>query len=99
MSDTDITGDDVRRLARFARLQLTSEEISAFVVQLREILTFARTIQSVDTSGVDSLSAPSSSAVRQDEPQPSLGRETAISGAAEADPDTGLFKVPRVLGA
>ena len=94
----DMTEDDVRRLAQLARLELTEDEIAAFVTQLGEILAFARTIQSVGSAGGDTVRPPSSSAGREDTAQPSLPRDMAISGAADADPATGLFKVPRVLG-
>ena len=81
------TAEDVRRLAKLARLELSPAEIDAFARQLAEILELARQVQTVDTAaiiaGAEHVLAPAAPA-REDVVQPSL-------------PADGLFKVPRVL--
>jgi aspartyl-tRNA(Asn)/glutamyl-tRNA(Gln) amidotransferase subunit C len=94
-----LTRADVERIAALARLQLTGDEANVFAVQLTEILAYAEQVQAVDTSGVSAPeSAGASRAVRVDEPRSSFDRTQLLSQAPAADPTTGLFKVPRVIG-
>lgn len=93
--------DDLVRVARLARLSLTTEEQGLFTRQLAEIIRHIEHIQSVDTSQVPPASHPSAEtggAWRDDEVRPSIGREHALDAAPDADRETGFFKVPRVLG-
>jgi aspartyl-tRNA(Asn)/glutamyl-tRNA(Gln) amidotransferase subunit C len=95
------SADEVLRLARLARLELSSEEIDLFTRQLREILAFAQQVNAVDTSSIAdappaSRAAPADT-LRDDAVVPSLERNAVLSMAPEADTETGLFKVPRVF--
>jgi aspartyl-tRNA(Asn)/glutamyl-tRNA(Gln) amidotransferase subunit C len=68
-----------------------------FARQLEEILTWAESLQALDTSGVPPMSHPQrTSALREDEPRAGLDRESALGAAPDAG--DGLFRVPRVLG-
>jgi len=96
---TTFTQADVERVARLARLELTSDEKDLFARQLAEILAYAEQIQRVPTDGVPPTShAGDTAMMRQDEVRPSLPREASLASAPDADVDAGLFKVPRVLG-
>lgn len=52
----DLTRDDVLKLARLARLQLTDEEIEGFQHELAEILGYVDQLQSVDVAGLEPTS-------------------------------------------
>ena len=92
-----VTEATVEHVARLARLSLTDEERRLFARQLEEILTWAESLQALDTSGVPPMSQPGEiSSLREDEPQRSLERESVLEGAP--DPAEGLFRVPRVMG-
>ena len=94
------TRDDVLRLARLARLDLAEDEIALFARQLGDILAFARQVESVDTTtAMPASSGIDAAALRDDIIQPSLERTAVLAEAPGADPDAGLFKVPRVLNA
>lgn len=96
---TTFTEEEVRRLARLARLDLDTREVERFSQQLGDILEFARQVQAVDTSAVSE--EPASQAVpplRDDTRVASLRREEVLSAAAAHDTTSGLIKVPRVLG-
>jgi aspartyl-tRNA(Asn)/glutamyl-tRNA(Gln) amidotransferase subunit C len=97
---SDFTREDVERIARLARLELTEAEIALITPQLSSFLAYAEQVQQVDTSGVPPTSHPFGTlgAWRDDTPQPSLPRSEALSQAPDADERAGLFKVPRVLG-
>ena len=90
--------DEVQRVARLARLALTGEEIDLFARQLAGILAYAEQIAAVDTSRAHLDAAPPDTPLRDDVAQPSLERDTVLEAAPDADRESGLFKVPRVLG-
>ena len=97
----NISEQDVRRIARLARLELTPDEVRRFAAQLAEILEYADQVQQVDTShisGQDAAAAPPPQPLRDDEVRPGLSRADALANAPEADREGGLFTVPRVLG-
>ena len=94
-----LSADDVRRLARLARLDLDEEEVRLFARQLGDILDFARQVQAVDTTGAPApADAVPATPLRPDAVRPSLPKDDVIGEAPAADPSTGLFTVPRVLG-
>ena len=91
------TVETVDHVARLAHLSLRDEERQVFARQLDEILAYAESIQTLDTTAVPPMShALTSEVLRDDEPAPSLDSETVL--AAAPDPAEGLFRVPRVLG-
>jgi aspartyl-tRNA(Asn)/glutamyl-tRNA(Gln) amidotransferase subunit C len=96
----DFTREDVERIARLARLELTEHEKALLTPQLSSFLAYAEHVQEVATSGVPPTSHPLGMAGswREDTSRPSLPRDEALAQAPEADLAAGLFKVPRVLG-
>lgn len=48
-----LTRDDVLKLARLARLDLTDEEVESFSNELSEILQYVEQLQGVDVSGLE----------------------------------------------
>jgi aspartyl-tRNA(Asn)/glutamyl-tRNA(Gln) amidotransferase subunit C len=95
----DFTREDVERIARLARLELTEHEKTLLTPQLSSFLAYAEQVQQIATAGVPPTSHPLAtvSAWRDDVPQPSLDRTEAVAQAPEGDIERGLFKVPRVL--
>lgn len=91
-----VTVDVVEHVARLARLSLTPEEKERFARELQEILSYAETIQALDTESVEPMShAAATGALRDDDPRPSLDRERVLAEAPDAE--AGLFRVPRVI--
>jgi aspartyl-tRNA(Asn)/glutamyl-tRNA(Gln) amidotransferase subunit C len=92
-----VTEDTVAHVARLAQLSLTAEERAMFARQLDGILAYAESIQALDTAAVEPMSHVSGEGLlRPDRPDPSLDRERVLAEAPDAD--SGLFRVPRVLG-
>lgn len=96
---SNLSRQDVERIAELARLELTSEELDLFTKQLGDILTYVEQIRALDTTGV----APTSQVLnrpvdRDDVPGPTLSRSELLSNAPDAALESGLFKVPRVIG-
>ncbi|WP_324669813.1 Asp-tRNA(Asn)/Glu-tRNA(Gln) amidotransferase subunit GatC [Geochorda subterranea] len=92
-----ITPDEVRHVARLARLELSEEEVARFTRQLGEILQAARRLQELDTEGVDPTfyPLPLRNVFRPDEVRPSLPRERVLQNAPEVEAD--MFRVPRII--
>ncbi len=94
---TRVTVETLAHVARLARLSLADAEQATFARQLDEILAYAESIQDLDLEDVPPMShAHVSDALRADEPQPSLARETVLEQAPDAQ--DGFFRVPRVIG-
>ncbi len=51
-----LTSDEVKHIAKLARLKLTDEEVDKFGTQLSDILTNAKMLDEVDTSNVEPVS-------------------------------------------
>ncbi len=94
-----LTQKDVQRVAELARLELTGDELDLFTRQLGDILTYVEQIRSLDTTGVPPTSHVLNRPVdRDDTLTPSLSREDLLANAPDAAHESGLFKVPRVIG-
>ena len=92
-----VTAETVEHVAKLAQLSLTAEEKETFARQLDQILTYAESIQVLDTAAVEPMSHVAGSGVlRADEPRPGVDRETVLAEAPDAE--AGLFRVPRVIG-
>lgn len=94
-----LTKQDVQRIADLARLELSGDELDLFTRQLGDILTYVEQIRALDTTGV----APTSQVLnrpvdRDDVPAPTLSRADLLGNAPDAAMESGLFKVPRVIG-
>lgn len=94
-----LSREDVTRIAELARLELTTDELDLFTRQLGDILTYVEQIRALDTTGV----APTSQVLnrpveRDDVPEPTLSRAQLMGNAPDAAVESGLFKVPRVIG-
>lgn len=93
-----MTEEDVYKLAKLARLQLTPAEVAHLGPQIDRILEFAGQLSALDTEDV----APMATALdvnnrwRDDVRQPSLDRQDALSNAPRHD--SSCFLVPAVLG-
>ena len=96
-ADSPLGEIQARGIARLARLTLTDEETRRYAAQLSDILTYARDLQGLDTTGIEpfSYALPISDPMRPDEPVMSMSPEQALSNA----PATvhGCFRVPAVL--
>ena len=94
-----VTLETVDHVARLAHLSLTAQERETFTRQLEQVLAYAESIQALDVSRVEPMSHAAATGVfREDVVREGLPRETVLAAAPDADPESGLFRVPRVLG-
>jgi aspartyl-tRNA(Asn)/glutamyl-tRNA(Gln) amidotransferase subunit C len=92
-----LTLKEVEHIANLARLELTDEEKARYRQQLSAILDYFAQLRELDTSGIPPTSSvlPPRSALREDEPRPSLSLEELLRNAP--DTEAGQFRVPPVL--
>ena len=92
--------DEVLRVAALAHLELTEDEVALFGRQLTGILGYVEQVRAVDTAGV----APTSHVLdrppldRTDAARDGLSRPDALGNAPDPARESGLFRVPRVIG-
>jgi aspartyl-tRNA(Asn)/glutamyl-tRNA(Gln) amidotransferase subunit C len=100
MSDSGhkITDDDVRHVAKLARLALPEEKLKKLTEQLESILEYVAQIGRVDTSGVEPMAhaLPLHNVLREDVVGPGLPLEQVLQNAPDVDGP--FFKVPKVIG-
>lgn len=98
MDTVSLTAEDVARLGRLARIELTEAEQSELAPQLSVILEAVATVSELDTADVPPTSHPEplTNVFRADQPVPSLPVAEALAMAPAAEDDR--FRVPRILG-
>lgn len=92
-----LTQEDIRRLCRLARVEITAEEIADVSAKLSSIVAMVDQLQAVDTKGVEPMAHPLDRPQRlredrvTDTDRRSLYQQNA--GAVER----GLYLVPKVI--
>jgi aspartyl-tRNA(Asn)/glutamyl-tRNA(Gln) amidotransferase subunit C len=92
-----ISLDEVRHVARLARLDLNENEIMSFQVELNALIGHFSDIQGIDVTGIQ----PQTHAVAlqnvwgDDVPFPSIARDLALRSAPMTK--AGLFLVPAII--
>ena len=92
-----LTSDDIKRVAKLARLGLTDVETTETLAQLNSILELVDQMQQIDTSGVAPLAHPLElrQTLRADAISETNQRDKFQAIAPQAD--AGLYLVPRVV--
>ena len=92
-----LTNDEVRHIARLARIVLTDEEVERFREQLSGILDHFNVLNEIDTEGVPptAQSFDLSNVQREDVVRPSLPREEVLRNAPRIE--DGYIRVRAVL--
>lgn len=92
-----LSNDQVTKIARLARLNLTPDEIARFSHELTIILKYIDQLRQVDTTAVSPgvQSHENAGRLREDTVVPSLPQAQALQNAPEAK--GGFLVVPKVL--
>lgn len=98
MAQAKITPEDVRHVARLARLSMDEHQLRQFAGQLESILEYVATIDQVDIEHVEPLAhpLPLTNVLRDDLPANPLPLADVLRNAPETDGP--FFKVPKVIG-
>lgn len=92
-----VTLEDVRAVARLARLRFAAEEEERLTGELNRILEYMEKLNELDTEGVEPTShvVPITNAFRADEVESFTGIEALLEAAPEKK--EGYFKVPKII--
>lgn len=92
-----IDQEQVRKVAKLARLELDEREVEEFSGQLSAILGYFEKMDELDTEGVEPLAhcLPISNVLRKDVVRESLGTDAVLANSPQRDGD--FFKVPKIL--
>ena len=90
--------DDVKHVAKLARLALPDDRLVKLTGELESILGYIDKLAEVDTSGVEPMAhaLPVHNVLREDVPQDALPLDKVLQNAPETDGP--FFKVPKVIG-
>ena len=92
-----IDKQQVEKVAKLARLDLSEAEVGEFSDQLNAVIEYVEKMNELDTEGVEPLAhcLPVHNVFRDDEIKPSLGTDAVLKNAPQRD--DGFFKVPKIL--
>jgi aspartyl-tRNA(Asn)/glutamyl-tRNA(Gln) amidotransferase subunit C len=92
-----LSPDDVKRIARLARIETSDAEAQATQAQLNTIFDLIATMQAVDTRGVSPMAHAQEVTQRlRDDVVTETDRHTAFQAVAPAV-ENGLYLVPKVI--
>ncbi len=92
-----LSPDDVRRIARLARIEVSAAEVENTRNQLNGILGFVEQLQSVDTTGIAPMSHAVDVVQRLREDRVTEGDRRADFQAIAPETEAGLYLVPKVI--
>ena len=92
-----ISADDVRKVAKLARLNLPDDKIATYTGQLESILGYVSQLEQVDTTGVPETTraVEVTNVTRQDGVDPTPVREEILNQAPQREGN--FFRVPKIL--
>ncbi len=92
-----LTPEEVRHIARLARVGLSDAEMPRLQSQLSQILDYFRRLQEVNTENVPPTAQTLAmhNVMRDDEPQPSMDKEEVLANAPQREDDH--FRVRAIL--
>jgi aspartyl-tRNA(Asn)/glutamyl-tRNA(Gln) amidotransferase subunit C len=92
-----VSNEQVRHIARLARIAMTDAEIARLAPELNNILGWVEQLGEVDTDGVEPLTAVIDQTLRLREDAVTDGdcRDAVLANAPEAQ--HGFFAVPKVI--
>lgn len=93
----EITKQEVEKVAKLARLEITPAENEAFARQLSQILTHVEKLKQYDTKGIEPTATVLGqvNVFREDVVRPSLPVDKALGNAPEREADG--FSVPKII--
>lgn len=92
-----VTAENVKKVARLARIRMSEEEIDKYTPQLNNILGWIEQLSEVDTDHVEPLAnvVDSELQLREDEKTEGDNQGAVLAGAPEQT--SGFFVVPKVV--
>ncbi|MBQ2645223.1 Asp-tRNA(Asn)/Glu-tRNA(Gln) amidotransferase subunit GatC [bacterium] len=91
-----ITKEEVKHVAKLARLELTDAEIEKYSEQLGNILKYVEQMNEIDTTGIEPMphAIPITNVMREDEVKYEQTKEELMKNAPYEE--DGFFRVPKI---
>ena len=92
-----ITSDDVRKVAKLARLEIHDDQVETYTSQLEKILGYVAELEKIETENVPPTTRAVEvvNVVREDSVRASTIREELLAQAPQREGD--FFRVPKIL--
>jgi aspartyl-tRNA(Asn)/glutamyl-tRNA(Gln) amidotransferase subunit C len=100
-AENALTAEQVRHVAKLARLRLSAEEVGHYAGQLSAILGYIAKLNELNVEGVEPMAhaLDRANVFRDDVPPPEgLGMDVEVALANAPQRDGRFFQVPKVLG-
>ena len=92
-----IDAEDVKKIAKLAKLNLSDQEISMYDQELNDILDFVQQLDQVDTQGIQPLAHPLNVSQRLREDKVTESDQHQLFQATAPHVEAGLYLVPQVI--
>ena len=92
-----VNADQVRHVARLARIAMSDAEVAAMVPEFNNILAWVEQLGEVDTSGVEPMTTVIPQALRLREDVASEPNQREANQRSAPAVERGLFLVPKVI--
>jgi aspartyl-tRNA(Asn)/glutamyl-tRNA(Gln) amidotransferase subunit C len=89
--------EEIRRLARLARIELASAEAEALGRDMNDILAMVEQMSAIDTDGVEPMAHPQEMAQRLREDRVTETGERELFQSIAPQVEDGLYLVPKVI--
>ena len=92
-----VTPEEVRRIAKLAKLSFSEEETTRLAGELSRVLDHVKALERAPLDGLEPMAHPFDAAcpLRDDVSAPSFPRDDVLRNAPEAE--SGAFKVPEAI--
>jgi aspartyl-tRNA(Asn)/glutamyl-tRNA(Gln) amidotransferase subunit C len=92
-----LTADEVRKVARLSRLELTEAEIADSATRLASVLGYIDRLRELDTEGVEPMAHPMEDSNRLDEDVPVAGLALSVMLKMAPGSEGDFVRVPKVI--
>jgi aspartyl-tRNA(Asn)/glutamyl-tRNA(Gln) amidotransferase subunit C len=92
-----LSDDEVRRLARLARIAIRPQESEAVLERLNRVLALIEEMRRVDTSGIEPMAHPLDAAQRLRPDEVTEADRRALYQSVAPAVEGGLYLVPKVI--
>ena len=95
--NSKLSEEEVKHVAKLAKLELTPSEVKKFQEQLSQVLAYVEILKEVKTEKTEPTSQVTflENVFREDKTKPSLSQKEVLSGTKQNH--QGFFKIKRIL--
>ena len=92
-----LSQDDVRRIARLARIAVSDDEVAASQTQLNQIFALIEEMRAIDTTGIEPMAHAQDVMLRLREDVATAPNRREAFQAVAPSVESGLYLVPKVI--